>query len=192
MSHFLEIWLRGYAKDRLRAISAPREDYHPHVTLVRPFRPVAPEDSVRERIVEYCSGRAPIPFALGGEDRFEQGTRYLRVEDGRELLEFDRGLERALANVVDFSARLNDRKILHATFHSEDTLLEQARIEQYMLRLTGIRDKRVWFSYDFVLGRALDRPESLDKELWYLTVERFTEQSGLVPTPQGFASCRFC
>ena len=45
-----------------------------------------------------------------------------------------------------------------------------------MLRLTGIRDNLIWFSYDFVTGEVLNRDESLNHSLWIQTVQRFSKK----------------
>jgi len=55
-----------------------------------------------------------------------------------------------------------------------------------MLRLTIIKNKKIWFSYDFVTNKVLSREESLSKENWHNTVHQFTEKYKLLPTKQGY------
>lgn len=186
MSYHFEIWLRGYAKDFLRTISSPdKENYHPHITFVRPFR-TKYEGDVKRMVTEFCSGRAPIPFTLAGVDNFDRKVDYVKVTNESELLFFDSQIERLLDSTVDFAPKLSPEKILHATYYPANKIPDVKEINQYMLRLTGIKDKKIWFTYDFVRDKVLDRGESLDKSLWYGTVHMFSEKTGLLPTKNGF------
>ncbi|OIO41641.1 hypothetical protein AUJ62_02335 [Candidatus Pacearchaeota archaeon CG1_02_32_21] len=71
------------------------------------------------------------------------------------------------------SERLSDDKVLHATIFN-DGHLECPRIDQFMLRLTAIRNRKIWFSYDFVTHELLNRDQSLDSQRWHYTVNRFS------------------
>jgi len=187
MSYYLEVWLRGFAKDFLKSISTKdRESYHPHITLVRPFQLVAAEDEVQQKIVEFCQGRKPIPFSLEGKGTFEGAVHYVPITNSAALLHFNDGLEELLTGDVQFVQKLNDEKILHATVDTDIEIASSPRIDQYMLRLTGIKDKLIWFSYDFVTQAVLTRAESLEKRRWYETVHRFSAEQGLLPTRQGY------
>lgn len=187
MGYYLEVWLRGFAKDFLRGLSTKeRESYHPHITLVRPFQVTAPEERVQEKVVAFCKDRQPLPFSLEGKGTFDGAIHYVPVTNSAALLQFNDGLEELLAGEVQFVQKLNDEKILHATVDTAVEVPPCPRIDQYMLRLTGIKDKRVWFSYDFVTQTVLTRAESLEKRRWYETVHRFSAEHGLLPTRQGY------
>tara|TARA_Y100000034_G_C6813595_1_gene365839 strand:+ start:468 stop:1043 length:576 start_codon:yes stop_codon:yes gene_type:complete len=187
MSYYLEVWLRGFAKDYLREISIKDEEfYHPHVTLVRPFNITSDEESIKNRIITFCNGKSPIPFSLEGQATFEGNINYVPVINCSELLQFDNCLEQILSDDVQFVKKLNNKKIPHATINVEGEIPPYPKIEQYMLRLTGIKDKKIWFSWDFVTQKELDREESLDQSKWYQTVHQFTEKSRLLPTRKGY------
>lgn len=187
MDCFLEVWLRGYAKDFLKNISEQiSESYHPHITLVRPFIPKTEASHVKESIISVCRGVDPIYFSLQGTGSFNGRVQYVAVTDEKELLSFADRLEEAIAPHVDFAPSLGKKK-LHATIeYSQRKIVADEKIEQYMLRMTAIRKKRIWFSHDFVIDKVLDRAKSLDQGMWYDTVQKFTEKTGLLPTPCGF------
>ena len=184
MGCYFEIWLRGFAKDYLRSlVGKDIEAYHPHVTLVRPFKLNTSEEIVRTIVSDFCKSQSPIPFSLEGKGSFDPDIKYVPVSDS--LLVFNDDLERLLTPLVEFASRLNDRKIFHSAVPVEN-LPPCPRIDQYMLRLTAIQDRRIWFSYDFVTQEQLTRVESLDKSRWHNTVSEFTKRYGLIPTKEGF------
>ncbi len=175
MKYFIEVWLRGYAKDKIREISLKdSESFHPHVTLVRPFDLLVSEDKIKSIVIEFCKGKDPIQFNLKGKGNFGE-IFYIPVVDAEELLEFSNGLEKVLEGNVQFVEKHGDSKILHATVGSDFSYCE--KIKQHMLRLTMIRDKKIWFSYDFVTQQELSRKESLDKLKWYETVNNFFKKT---------------
>jgi hypothetical protein len=83
-------------------------------------------------------------------------------------LEFNNGLEKLLEGKVVFDEKLADDKTLHLTITNQDFQgLPETLIP--MLRLTCIKNKKIWFSWDFEFNSLLDREESLDKWTWGLT-----------------------
>ena len=190
MGYYFEVWLRGFAKDHLRKISGrDNETYHPHITFVRPFEIRTSEEKVKRSVISFCQDKSPIFFILESQGNFGEDVVYVPVKESDELLEFNGGLEQVIGRHVEFVEKLNDEKVLHVTigFDGKIKIYPQSeRIEQYMLRMTAIRDKKIWFSYDFVTQEVLSRGESLDKPRWYSTVHQFTEQFGLLPTRTGY------
>ncbi len=148
MRYFLEVWLRGN----------PNFAPHPHITFVRPFEiDETQEEIVKQEIVDYCKGKKPINFILEGKGNFGD-INYVPVKSG-ELEKFDAGLEKLLENEVNFDKKLSDKKILHITLTKD--IDSFPRTESAMTRLVCLRDKRIWFSYDFVTGKVLNREETL-------------------------------
>lgn len=189
MTYTLEIWLRGFAKDHLRDISTrDKEVYHPHITLVRPFdiNLESNEEYIKNIICGFCEDVSPIHFSLEGKNKFAEGISYVPVTDNLRLLNFNNDLEQLLESEVDFFPKLNTEKILHVTTEFSRNLDSCIHIDQYMLRLTGIRNKKIWFSYDFVTQQVLSREDSLDKSKWYQTVHEFSKKSNLLPTREGY------
>lgn len=187
MDYHFEIWLRGFAKDYLREISDLEKDsFHPHVTFFRPFGITSSEDAVMNEVANFCRNVEPIPFSLGGIDHFDEKIYYVNVSEDGRLMRFNNGLEGAISGDVEFVKELAPVKKFHAKISNNDGDFYCPKIEQYMLRLTGIRDGKLWDSYDFVTGDVLDRKESLDKDRWLGTVDMFTERYGLIPTSEDF------
>lgn len=183
---FFEVWLRGYAKDTLKALSATPEDFFPHLTYIRPLASLVPENELKQKIINYCKNHEPIRFVLEGTGQFNQNIYFIDVKQTNMLEKFNTGLEEAIKNDVQFDTKLDAKKKFHVTVKNPKENLPELSIEQYMLRFTALKDKKIWFSYDFVFKRELSRDESLDKSLWYKTVHEFTNQSGLLPTKQGY------
>ncbi len=187
MGYYLEIWLRGFAKDFLRGLSTKdEEDYHPHITLIRPFEIKTSEEEIKQKIISFCKGKSPIPFSLEGKGDFDGKVNYIPVVDYPKLLSFNDELENLLKGDVDFWKKLSDKKILHATVDFDKEINPCPRVDQNMLRLTVMREDRIWFSFDFVTQEALNREESLDKKRWYQTVHNFSKKYHLLPTRQGY------
>ena len=187
MSYYFEIWLRGFAKDYLREISkTDNELYHPHITLVRPFEIKDSENHIIDAVTKYCKGQTPIFFTLEGSESFDDGVMYIPVTSCEKLKNFNSGLEKILSEHVEFYPKLSDEKVFHATVKELEALPKISIIEQYMLRMTGIKNRKIWFSYDFVKQEVLNRDESLNKDLWYNTINMFLESNNLKTTKMGF------
>lgn len=192
MDTHYEIWLRGHAKDRLREISnQDPETFHPHVTLVRPHKTQANEETIKNTIFTFCKDYGPLPFTLEGKGNFDGMFYHVPVINANELLEFRDGLEKLLEPYVIFNdLKPEDEVHLHSTVDKVKDIPYCKKIPQYMLRLTCIKDKMIDFSYDFITGEILDRDESLDKAKWYGTVNKFTNKTGLLPTRNGYKSIK--
>lgn len=185
MNYHAEIWLRGYAKDHIRSLEDTEEKSHPHITLARPFEISSSEILVKSKVEKMCAGVSPISFDLEGYGNFDGIHQYIPVES-LELLKFNNRLEHLLRHDVNFAEKLNPYKILHATVNTKKEIPPQEQIEQFMLRLTMIKDKKIWFSYDFVTQQSFDREQSLNQPLWKRTISEFEEKYQLLPTRQGF------
>jgi|CXWL01.1.fsa_nt_gi hypothetical protein len=167
MSYYLEVWLRG-----LKQHLSPEADdtYHPHITLVRPFSPKVDERSIQEKIIEICHGLSPIPFTLEGWGKFDN-IQYIPV-NSEGLLQLNDLMEHELNPYVEFVEKLNPEKILHIAIQVSDPE-PFPRQNLHMVRLTCIRNKKIWFSYDFVTQKVLNREESLDEKRWQQTIDLF-------------------
>ena len=179
--YFLESHLRWNELPQLRQSFENTQDNeeHLHITFVRPFSIDGDAQKVKEKIIEYCRGKKPIPFVLEGKGNFDENISYIPVKSG-ELQNFDNGLEKLLEGMVELDTKLNDEKILHLTVGSETKAL--SKTEMVMLRLTCIRNlkdgngKRIWFSYDFVTQEVLSREETRDFDRWQKTQKLYTQE----------------
>jgi len=173
MSYFVENWVRGLEAASFR-INKEDPNFHPHITIVRPFEPRSGEDEIKDTIVNCCKGRAPITFCLVDKGNFDE-VKYIPVISD-DLSQFADELENTLETSVDFAPKLGDERILHLRINSSEEIDPFPRTESHMLRLTVIRNKLIWFSYDFVTQEVLDREQSLDKDRWDKTVRLFHDK----------------
>jgi len=157
--YFVESWFRGKEAEAFRSTTRESDsEPHPHVTFDRPFKIIeGREELVKQKIVDYCRGKEPIKFILEGKGNFGD-IEYVPVISN-ELQEFDRGLEELLEGDVVFEEKLNSEKILHVRLYKN--IDSFPRTESTMTRLVCLRDKKIWFSYDFVEQQILTREESL-------------------------------
>ena len=177
MSCYAEIWLREPEKKILRQISPTGDEtYFPHITLVRPFIPMIDEEAVKRLIAGICIGKSPPIFTLEGSGSFGQIT-YVPVTNCKELLQLNDELELTLGPYVQFAEKLSPTKMLHVTIEVEGEMVPFPKTDLHMFRLTVIKDKKIWFSYDFVTHEILDRFESLDKQRYEQTLERWKNVS---------------
>ena len=148
MRYFLEVWLRGN----------PNFAPHPHITFIRPFEiSETQEENIKQIIVDYCKGRKPIKFILEGKGSFGE-VNYVPVISNK-LQKFDSGLEKILEGNVTFDTKLGPKKILHVTLAKD--IGNFPKTESVMERLVCLRNKKIWFSYDFVINKVLTREETL-------------------------------
>lgn len=164
MSVFAEVWFARKQAEEFRKLCAPdkRNNYYPHITLVRPFDIVGDNEfQVMKAVEVYCLGRSQILFSLEGMGNFGQ-INYIPVVDSHELLEFSDGLELAVAPFVKFVPKLADQKTLHLTVEAEGKMAPYPKKNFLMRFLTLIKNKRIWSSFDFELQRMLAREESLE------------------------------
>ena len=159
--YFLEAWMPGAREDLLiDAADSLSPGSHAHITFGRPFYiPDGKEERIKEMIVNFCIGRGPINFELEGQDSFGETINYIPIK-GKEIEEFNRGLEELLAGEVQFVEKISDKKILHLTL---TTRMPKPfpKTEATVKRLTCIRDKKIWFSFDFETQEVLNREQSL-------------------------------
>lgn len=162
MGYFLEIFLEGETKKYLRGLSKDPNNYFPHITLVRPFTLNNSEEKIIETISQYCIGFEPINLGLGGRKKFPPNISYVPV-NSKELFNFDLGLESILSEEVNFYRKLGPKKLHHVTLDFKDENSKCKEIIYPVKTIVGIKDKKIWFSYDFLNKQLLNREESLER-----------------------------
>src|SRR5688572_6584451 len=98
--YFLEVWFRGddAVPFRGKTGESSREP-HPHITFVRPFSiPKIGEESIKQKVIEYCNNYKPIKFILEGKSNFDK-VEFVPVRS-QELQKFDSGIEKLLEDDV--------------------------------------------------------------------------------------------
>ena len=184
--HF-EIWLRGYYQEYTKTLGIRDKNYHPHIRFSRDFNPRYSEQEVKDRVFDLCSKVAPIRFLLERKDALNGEMTFAEVKEGETLEQFQKTLEESLSEAVIFGDAQDEETNLYAQLRRElpEGMLLPFESEQYLLRLTGIKRDKVWFSYDFVTKDILSRTRSKDSNRWYRTVHQFTRKTGVLPTHKG-------
>lgn len=78
------------------------------------------------------------------------------------MIELDKGLENLLEDKVEFYPKLNNKKIHHVTVDFKDDK-SCKRIEEKITCLVGVKNKKLWFAYDFSNKEVLNREETLKR-----------------------------
>lgn len=174
MAYYFEIWLRGFVKDYAYSISKYSSNYKPHITFIRPFKEMQiTEKQLLEKTVNYCKNFSPIPYTLEGQGNFDNKYFFIPIVDSKELLQFNNGLEKVFENDVVFYPKLDNQKNLHLTINTDKPISSAPKFEENMLRMTLIKNSKIFSSYDFVTHQLLNREQSLDKKLWSKTSKLF-------------------
>jgi 2'-5' RNA ligase len=160
MSHYLEVWLNGGLKQQFRAFRPWDRDYHPHITLVRPFLPQIEDDLIKHQIIQASARVRPmraVAEGLGGFGRI----RYVPVISP-ELNAYADVLEESIAGSVRFAPLLGEQRVLHVTLGREKGLDTTFPPTEFAIsRLTALRNGRIWFGYDLESNKELSREEAL-------------------------------
>lgn len=165
---FLEIWLPPNLRTFFREKSGNPEGYVPHITFVRPFS-FDDEKAVMEAVAEVGQTHNPFWYTLTGLHRFPQGIEYVGV-GSPDMRALDSALEKRLSGVVTFKKRFDTIKNFHVTVSpagdEERVELSDNVMESFALRITAVRDDKIWFGYDLFKKRLLSREEMLDKRAY--------------------------
>ena len=153
---FAEYWFQGWLKDYLKILT---HEEHPHITLTSPFHIISSKEQVQELIVSLCKKYKPIPFTLEGKAKFEE-TMYVPIVNCRELKRFYSDLELALINHVIFVEKLNPTKILYVNAGKKEIKYFK-RQDLIVNQITFLKDKKLWFVYDFETKKVLTRKQEL-------------------------------
>lgn len=211
--YFVEIWLRGYAKRFSRSMRMKvhqeipqniEKKLYPHITLIPPFS-CEDESHFLDRFEEQCHNVGLLPFSLIGFDSFSKDDEksdknylHLKAKVDPRIDTFRHRLHSSLLDTISCVAPINKLgdHIHHVTIaESESESFSSfpswfnttyTPIEQYMLRATVLKNKKVLCEYDFVQGKMLSRKECLSKPVWYSTMNMFSQQTDLKPTNYGF------
>ena len=171
MSYFIEVWLRNVQREYVQRISkGSPKPFYPHITLVRPFDILDElkeerEALVQDMIVSVCRGFTNVKYTLMDIGNFDGEVDYIYVEPSEKLIELNNTLEFGLEGLVSFREKKNDKKIFHVSLDGGyDKSQSIVYVEDRVSRITVLKDKKIWFSYDFITSNVLDRDESLRKK----------------------------
>lgn len=185
MSHHIEIWLRDSFENQPEKFSNQNlNPDRPRIILARPFNiigrkgenKIKRENKIEDEIVDYCRGFSPMPFYMEHTEKPSHKLYRVPVRENGELMEFNNGLEEVISKYVEFTERFYEERKFDVTTNMDGEGFYYPRINQHMLRLTGICDGKLWFCYDLVTGEILPGTMSLDKYRWDRTVAKFKEE----------------
>jgi len=126
-----------------------------------------------------------VKFKIDGFDNFENRVIYVRINPSEELERLRLEIAERLYKFCDTTKFDNDEKFtFHATLVLKDIQRKFNRIwdylqtwripemEQYVLRITIIKNQRILAEYDLILKKLLNRAESLDKDIHKKTIKK--------------------
>jgi 2'-5' RNA ligase/predicted nucleic acid binding AN1-type Zn finger protein len=194
-SYLIELRFQGYAKKYLKNLifdvskkfkvsGVTRKHVVPHITLFGPFN-TAKEYEMISKIVSVCEKyqNELIYFKLKGFSRIENKVIYVDVEPSEELENLRRDISKSLLPIS--KSQPWDSKndfIFHGTVAFKDIQYkfdkiwnyiknkEEPNINQFLLRVTIVKNARILYEYDLVQKRLLDRKNSLSKFEYQKTI----------------------
>lgn len=195
-SYIIEFRFSGYAKEAIRELkNSISKNFHvtrrkivPHITLVGPLLTKKEKRLVKE-VRNVCKRYDLIKFKLDGFDNFEDRVIYVRIKPSEELRQLRLELVEKLQKFCLLSE--NDKES-HFTFHATlvmkdieskfDQIWEYLQtwkipnIDQYVVRVTIIKNFKILAEYDLLQRKTLDRFESLDREKFHKTIKKLDEK----------------
>ncbi|MCV0367471.1 MAG: 2'-5' RNA ligase family protein [Nitrosopumilus sp.] len=190
-SYLIEFRFSGYAKETIKELKniltkrfrVTRKKIVPHITLVGPLR-IDGEEFVIDTVYNVCKKYELVKFKLDGFDNFENRVIYVKIKPSEEL----KNLRAELADNLGEYARLS--KFDHEkkfTFHSTLVLKDISRkfdkiwdylqtwkipeMDQYVLRVTIIKNSRILAEYDLLQRKMLGRKEALDRDIYKKSIK---------------------
>ncbi|MFT5280934.1 MAG: hypothetical protein ACI9AR_000376 [Flavobacteriaceae bacterium] len=171
--YFIEIWFEDPLKTFVRELSSEKgENLYPHNTFTRPFvrKNDINEDELKEKIISILKeNKDKLSLTIEGIDNFEdeegKPVWYLPVyEKGACLSDLDKRIEDGLEKYVVFKKKLNDTKIFHIHIPGKPvSVVDYEPIHCCSDELVVLRDKKIWFSFEFSTGRVYSRAEVLKR-----------------------------
>ncbi len=205
--YFIGICLRGYARnysqDMNFQFNQNNSKYKPHITIVPPFQTIN-ESKLLKNFEVSCSQLGRLSqFKLIRVNTFlsestGENILFLETQVDEKIDEFRIKLRESLEGIIEtnIETKKKGRHNYHVTIAKSqeefpENILKELNetfspIEQYLLRLTLIKNKEVLVEYDFCQKRLLLNGELDSKEEWNTTMSYFTNQTGLFPTERGF------
>lgn len=213
-NHYLiEFRFHGYAKKHVKELiyevarkfnvrGVTRKRAVPHITLFGPFTTKDEKKMVSE-VVSVLKNYDLVPFKL----RFFIGIRKkviaVGVEPSEELKNIRREISQRLLPITKAKPKI--RKIdsahdfvFHTTIAFKDIeekfdkiwryikRKEEPNINQHLLRVTVIKNRKILCEYDLMQRKRLNRRQALSKELWEKTVEIYYRKVGIYAPKENF------
>ncbi len=200
MPHYLiEFRFHGYAKKYLRRrIFEVARRFHvrgvtrkrpvPHISVAGPFETRDIKRVIRD-VESVAKNYNLVNFKLKGFGYFNNPNGkviYADIEPSKELEELRWELAKRLMKYAELKEWDKKKKFsFHATIAFKDIdskfsdiwrylkSKEEPYINQYLLRITILRNGKILYEYDLMLKKLLNRKEALSKRIWKKTILRF-------------------
>ncbi|MFH1895686.1 MAG: 2'-5' RNA ligase family protein [archaeon] len=198
-NYLIEFRFQGYAKKYAKELSADisrkfhvmkvaRRGKPPHITLYGPFK-TNNEKEVLLKFIKICKSFDLIKFKLKGFSHIENRVVQLDVEPSEELKELRSQFAKELNPICQSQDWDEPEKdfIFHATLAFRDIegkfnqiwgylqSLEKPDIDQYLLRVTLLKNRKILREYDLIQRNNLRRNEALSRQVFLRTVELLKE-----------------
>jgi len=212
-NHYLiEFRFHGHAKKylkklifevskRFRVKGVTRKRVVPHITLFGPFSTKYEKKMVSE-VVSAIENYNLVPFKLKGFGHFGKKVIYVDVEPSEELKKLRRDIAQRLLSISRTQEFDSAHDFLfHGTiafkdieqkFDSTWNFLkekEESEINQYLLRVSIIKNQRILYEYDLMQRKLLNRRQALSKNLWKKTIEILKKE---LPAMEGICDYHLC
>ncbi|MFH1256414.1 MAG: 2'-5' RNA ligase family protein [Candidatus Diapherotrites archaeon] len=192
-NYLIEFRFHGYAKRYARELSEQishkfhvkqvvRKGRPPHITLFGGFS-CGNEKELVQKFIKICKNFDLIKFKLNDLGHIENKVIFIDVEPSQELKELRLQLAKELIPVCEAKEWDKEQEfVFHATLALKDLEnkfdkiweylqnMEKPNIEQYLLRLTLLRNGKILKEYDFIQRRLLRRDEALSKKTLKTTI----------------------
>lgn len=205
MAHYLiEFRLRGFAKrysqDLIKEIGRKfrvtgMKDRVSHISLYGPYNTNNEKRMVLE-VVNLCRKYNRIHFSINGVDYFDNPTNkvvYLDIVPSEELKRFRFELASKLRKITSTASNEDSKNKEYFKFHStiafkdvDSNKLKQIlnylknrkhpHIRQTLLRVTILKNSRILNEYDFLQKKLFNRGQSLNKQIWGITIRRLKQK----------------
>ena len=197
MTHYLiEFRFSGYAKQSIKELKAnitknfgvTRKKIIPHISLAGPLYTRDEKRLVKE-VVNVCKKYYLVKFKIDGFDNFENRVIYVKIKPSEELEALRLEIAERLYKFCDLKDHdLEPEFAFHATLVLKDIQRKFDRIwkylqtwkipemNQYTLRVSIIKDSKILAEYDLILGKLLNRSESLDRDIRKKTMKKLEKE----------------
>lgn len=162
----------------------------PHITLYGPFKTNKPKAMIR-KIQRICSKYDPVDFEIDGFGKLHKGVVFVKINPSKQL----EALRKELIKELSFQSMTSDFDFQEYKYNSILTFKESGkkfdklwdflskqkplRPKQMLLRLTIIRGKTIFYEYDFMQKRLLNRAQSQNMGLHKKTMRLLREKIGV-------------
>lgn len=190
--YLIEFRFSGFAKQSIKELKTnitqkfgvTKRKIVPHITLVGPVS-TRNEKQLLDEIVDVCKKYDLVKFKMDGVDNFEDRVIFVKINPSEELKNLRLEISERLYKFCGTTKFDRDENFtFHATLVLKDIQRKFDRIwdyvqtwripemEQYVLRITILKNSRILAEYDLILKKLLNRTESLDREIYKKTLKK--------------------